>query len=122
MLTVVQSRRIIGNRFDRFGHFVIGGESCPATYPVNRLEAPCRYQPWHRLVGNAVARPLFDRGFECLLQGFFGCIEVAQQTNQGGEYASRFAAVNSFNRVAYRHGVWRCVWRLVFCAVQHIGL
>ena len=62
------------------------------------LEAAGGDEPGARVRGNAVARPLLDRGRERVVHRLLGEIEIAEQADQGGEHAARLGAVDGVHR------------------------
>src|SRR5215217_9541124 len=60
---------------------------------VNRLEAPGRNEPGARIGRYPIPRPLFHCNPESVLQGVFGKVKIAEQTDQRGKYAARLRAI-----------------------------
>ncbi len=93
-----------------------GIEARPPAQGIDGLEATGGHQPGARVVRNAIAWPLLQRGGEGVLQCFLGTIEITQQADQRGQDPTRFAAVDrldlrrrngSSERHAQRCGSWR---------------
>lgn len=93
-----------------------GIEARPPAQGIDGLEATGGHQPGARVVRNAIAWPLLQRGGEGVLQRFLGTIEITQQADQRGQDPTRFAAVDrldlrrrngSSERHAQRCGSWR---------------
>ncbi len=101
LLAFVPARAAVGDGRDPIGD--VAFERIEAGAPpdaVDRLEAPGRDQPWHRIRGNAVARPLLDGGLERVLHRLFGEIEIAEQADQRREDLARVAAIERRHRGA----------------------
>src|SRR5215212_1377099 len=64
---------------------------------VNRLEASSRNEPGARIGGYPIPRPLFHCNPESVLQGVFGKVKIAEQTDQGGKYAARLRPVKAID-------------------------
>ena len=67
--------------------------------PVDRLEPAGGDEPGARIGGRAFDRPALDRRGECVLKRLLGEVKVAEETNQGGENATGFGAVERLDRV-----------------------
>ena len=72
----------------------VGDFALTAAQPIDRLEPAGRHEPGPWICGDAVNRPLLHRGRERLLKRLLGEIEVAEETDQGGENATRLGAVD----------------------------
>jgi hypothetical protein len=59
---------------------------------VDRAVPRRRHQPGARARGRPVAGPALGGDRECLLGGFFGEVEVAEEADQGGEDAAPLVA------------------------------
>src|SRR5215213_219991 len=68
---------------------------------VNRLEAPGRNEPGARIGRYSIPRPLFHCNPESVLQGVFGKVKIAEQTDQGGKYAARLRPVKAIDLVMH---------------------
>ncbi len=62
--------------------------------PVHRLEAPCRDQPRAGILRDAIARPLFDRSAESLVQCLLGEVEIMEQSDERGQNAARLGEID----------------------------
>ncbi len=92
LLAFVPARGAVGNRFDSRRDVAVDRlEAGAAADAVDRLEAAGGDQPRHRVGGNAVARPLLDRGLERVLHRLFGEVEVAEQADQRRQHLARVA-------------------------------
>ena len=81
-------------------HSERGVEPGSAAEPVYGLEAAGRDQPGPGILGNPVRRPTLHRRREGVLKRLLGQIEVAEETDQGGEDAAGFGAEEVFDRSA----------------------
>src|SRR2546430_1784807 len=98
-----QPQLIVGDFFVLRGclrHVVFLGDfALAATQTIDCLEPAGRHKPRSRIGRNALGRPLLDGRRERLLQRLLGEIEVAEETNQGGDHAARLGAVDRLDRV-----------------------
>jgi hypothetical protein len=71
------------------------GKRAVAADAVDRAVARRRRQPGAGVCRQAVARPALGGDRKCLLRGFLGEVEVAEEADQGGEDASPLVAEDS---------------------------
>lgn len=69
-------------------------EARAASQRIDDLEAPRGDQPRAGIVRQPLLRPLFQCGPKRLLQGFFSEVEVAEQSDQGGQYRAGLPRVD----------------------------
>src|SRR6185437_4485934 len=93
---------IARRRFDLFGEFsqgrIVAGAS---SHAVDRFEASGRDEPGSRIGRYTVMWPLLRRRCESFVQGFFGCIEIAKQTNQCGQHVTRLGTIDFFHPLSH---------------------
>src|SRR4051794_20859153 len=94
MVVIGESRRRIVRE-----HRLFLGESRIATHAVDRSIAARAYEPRARVVGLALAWPLFERRAERILQRLLGGVEIAEETDQRGEHAARLGAKDPLEAV-----------------------
>src|SRR5207253_7683728 len=63
---------------------------------IDRPVACRRHEPTGRVRGDSVARPALGSDRECLLNGFLGEVEVAEEADQRGEHAAPLIAESLF--------------------------
>jgi hypothetical protein len=96
----VPARRIEGFDLQLVRDVIEGAiEASAAADTVDGFESACRHQPCVRISGDTVARPLLHGRHDCVVQRFFGHVEISEEANQGGENATRLAAINRLQRV-----------------------
>ena len=71
-----------------------------AAKRVDGLEASGRDEPRARIVGDAVLRPLHERRTERIVHSLLGEIEIAEETDQCGQDAARFRAIQGVETCA----------------------
>jgi hypothetical protein len=76
----------------------LGGEGSVAADAVRRSVSSRPDQPGAWVAGDAVARPSVGGDRERLLRGFLGEVEVAEETDQGGQHAAPFLAEDLVER------------------------
>jgi hypothetical protein len=112
---IVFDKLPIGNLLGRKGLGVLLFERVEARAPgwcppgASRRSMP---SAGARILRHAFARPLLERGAECIVQRFLGEVEVAEQAHQCREDATRLRAVNRLDFSGDR-GRTRIVLRIV---------
>ena len=95
-------RGLLAHGFDGLDGLGQRGEAGAPANGVDGLEPAGRHQPRSGVGGDPVARPLFQRGPEGLVQRLLGEVEVTDQADERGEDPARFGAVDGVQRS--RHG------------------
>src|SRR5690242_21908575 len=98
---IVPWRRFVGNVLDALRMVLDRIEPSAPPDAVDRFEPAGRNEPRPRILGNAVPRPLLERCAKCVMQRFFGDIEIAEQPHQRGEDTPRFRSVDGLCGMAY---------------------
>ena len=96
--SLVGDRRLVHLHLDRLRDVEepgLLGERAIAPDPVDRAVARRGHEPRAGVGGRAVARPAPRGDRECLLRGFLGEVEVAEEADHGGEDASPLVAEDS---------------------------
>ena len=84
-------------------HWPGRGKPRAATQHIDGLETPGGNQPRPWIVRHTVTLPALDRDKERLMQGLFGEVEIAKQTDQGRQDPPRLFAVNLLDPSLDRH-------------------
>ena len=76
-------------------------EAGTPAHGVNRLEAAGRHEPCSGIGWHSVGRPPLDRRRERIVHRLLGEIEVAEETDQRGEDASRVGSIDGLDGGCY---------------------
>ena len=76
-------------------------ETLAAADAVDRFESSGRYEPGARICRHSVARPLFERRPEGVMQRLFGHVEVAEKPDQRGEHLAGVGLIDGVYRLMY---------------------
>ena len=90
----VRSSSVLDGESDAVFDAVEGVEPGEAPHRVDRLESSRRYEPRPRIARHTLARPLFERRPEGVVQRFLGGVEISQQPDEGGQHAARLRHVH----------------------------